>query len=145
MLTPTDEEIDFKELRIEMLEEGLEDATEYIRELELRVRMLEDKLSNLGNKPTTNQRDEEEYGGARADSRSELLTTHVWPRSRMLLSIVSRMYKESTINQDQRTKLKDLIIDEDMKLIQCLQTYEMDGDRRQLYSRFKELASEVED
>ena len=129
LLTPTDEEIDFKELRIEMLEEGLEDATEYIRELELRVRMLEDKLSNLGNKPADTEKYDEGYGG-RADSRSELLTTHVWPRSRMLLSIVSRMYKESTINQDQRTKLKDLIIDEDMKLIQCLQTYEMDGDRR---------------
>ena len=125
LLTPTEEELDFKDIRIDMLEESLEEAQQKIKDLFLRIQALESKQE-----PTK--------GG---DSQTELLTYHVWPKSRMLLAIVSRMLKEGLLNPQQKGKLKDLILDEDAKMLQCLQQYEMDGNRKLLYSTFLKLAA----
>ena len=125
LLTPTEEELDFKDIRIDMLEESLEEAQQKIKDLFLRIQALESKQE-----PTK--------GG---DSQTELLTYLVWPKSRMLLAIVSRMLKEGLLNPQQKGKLKDLILDEDAKMLQCLQQYEMDGNRKLLYSTFLKLAA----
>jgi hypothetical protein len=49
-----------------------------------------------------------------------LLTTHVWPKSRMLFAVVSKMSKEGVLNNKQRGILKDLILEYDPRLIQQL-------------------------
>lgn len=134
LLTPTEEELDIKELRIEMLEESMSEASDLVNDLRLRMQVLEDKLR------TTPVRVRPE-ASERTDSRSELLTNHVWPKSRMLLVIVSRLFKEGMLNHQQRGQLKELILEEDLSLLQCLQQYEADGDRRQLYSSFLKLAT----
>ena len=124
LLTPT-EDLDFKEMRIDMLEESLEEAHQRIKDLVLRLQALETKQEPV----------------RAGDSTTELLTYHVWPKSRMLLAIVSRMLKEGLLNTQQKGKLKDLILDEDTKMLQCLQQYEMDGNRKLLYSTFLKLAA----
>lgn len=63
----------------------------------------------------------------------DMLTNRVWPKTRMLLAIVSRMYKEKVVNLDQRGKLKDLIIDSDPRLNAPLNDYYLDGNRNNLY------------
>jgi hypothetical protein len=127
LLTPAEaEELDFNDLRIELLEEALEEAQQKIKELTIRVKALENK---------------QEVNVNSGDSNSEFLTYHVWPKPRMLLAIVSRMLKEGLLNPEQKGKLKDLILEGDAKMMQCLQQYEMDGNRRLLYSSFLKLAS----
>jgi hypothetical protein len=42
-----------------------------------------------------------------------MLTTHVWPKSRMLFAVVSKMSKEGVLNNKQRGILKDLILEYD--------------------------------
>jgi hypothetical protein len=127
LLTPAEvEELDFKDIRLELLEEALDEAQQRIKELCSRVQMLEDR---------------QEVSPKGGDSNSELLTYHVWPKSRMLLAIVSRMLKEGLLTPEQKGKLKDLILDGDGKMMQALQQYEMDGNRRLLYSVFLKLVS----
>lgn len=121
-----EEEMDFKDIRIELLEEALEEAQKKIKDLTNRVKALESK---------------QEQHVKENDSASGLLTYHVWPKSRMLLAIVSRMLKEGLLSPEQKGKLKDLILDEDSKMLQCLQQYEMDGNRKVLYSSFLKLAT----
>jgi len=121
-----EEEMDFKDIRIELLEEALEDAQRKIKDLTIRVKALESK---------------QEQHVKESDSASGLLTYHVWPKSRMLLAIVSRMLKEGLLSPELKGRLKDLILDEDPKMLQCLQQYEMDGNRKILYSSFLKLAT----
>lgn len=69
------------------------------------------------------------------------LTTHVWPKSRMLFAIVSKMSKEGVLaNDQQRGVLKDLILENDSKLMDCLAEYESQGDRQKLYQGFISIA-----
>lgn len=49
-----------------------------------------------------------------------ILTTHVWPKSRMLFAVVSKMSKEGVLNAKQRGVLKDLILEYDSRLVGCL-------------------------
>lgn len=63
----------------------------------------------------------------------DLLTNRVWPKTRILLAIVSNMHKEKAINLDQRGKLKDLILDSDPRLHAALNEYYIDGNRNLLY------------
>ncbi len=50
----------------------------------------------------------------RATSAAQgMLTTQVWPKSRMLFAVVSKMSKEGLLNEAQRGVLKDLILDYD--------------------------------
>ena len=42
------------------------------------------------------------------------------PRSRQLLSIVSKMSREKIINKHQRGLLKDMIISKDKRILECL-------------------------
>lgn len=121
-----EEEMDFKDIRIELLEEALEEAQRKIKDLTIRVKALESK---------------QEQHVKESDSASGLLTYHVWPKSRMLLAIVSRMLKEGLLSPELKGRLKDLILDEDPKMLQCLQQYEMDGNRKILYSSFLKLAT----
>ena len=70
----------------------------------------------------------------------ELLTNQVWPKSRMLFAIVSKMSKEGIVNRTQRGKLKDLILDYDSRMLAFLHQCEIDGDRQKLYSNFVQLS-----
>lgn len=63
----------------------------------------------------------------------DLLTNRVWPKTRILLAIVSRMHKEKVIDLDQRGRLKDLILDSDPRLHQALNDYYIDNNRTNLY------------
>lgn len=67
------------------------------------------------------------------------LTNRVWPKTRMLLAIASRMYKEKVINLEQRGKLKDLILDSDRRLETALNEYYLDSDRNLLYQNLISL------
>ena len=71
------------------------------------------------------------------------LTTHVWPKSRMLFAIVSKMSKEGVVNEKQRGILKDLILEHDSRMLSCLATYEAQGDRDNLYRNFIDIANAV--
>eukprot|EP00347_Sterkiella_histriomuscorum_P022525 403338163 len=73
--------------------------------------------------------------------RAGLLTTHVWPKSRMLFAIVSKMSKEGFLNEQQRGILKDLILDYDSRLQTSLQDYEISGDRDKLYYNLINVAN----
>jgi hypothetical protein len=59
----------------------------------------------------------------------------------MLFAVVSKMSKEGLLNEGQRGVLKDLILDYDQRLLQCLQEYETGGDRDRLYFNFLTLAN----
>jgi len=73
--------------------------------------------------------------------KSDFLTGHVWPKSRMLLAIVSKMSKEGLLNAQQKGVLKDLIIEDDPRIMQCLKQYEVDGNRKSLYKNCLHLAT----
>ena len=45
----------------------------------------------------------------------------------MLFAIVSKMSKEGDINETQRGVLKDLILENDNRIMTCLANYEADG------------------
>lgn len=77
------------------------------------------------------------------EEKPEILTNSIWPKSRMLLAIVSKMFKEGLLNKNQRGVLKDLIIDNDQRILNLLKQYEADGDRNVLYKNFLSLASNV--
>ena len=66
--------------------------------------------------------------GGFASDPQDFLTQQVWPRTRMLLAIVSRMHKEKILNLDQRGAVKDLILDSDQRLHTILNQYYLDGD-----------------
>ena len=61
------------------------------------------------------------------------LTKNVWPKSKTLLSIVSKMFSECYIDENQRGILKELIMDYDEKLMHILNEYEESGDSVRLY------------
>ncbi|CAI2371778.1 unnamed protein product [Moneuplotes crassus] len=63
----------------------------------------------------------------------DFLTNRVWPKTRILLALASRMYKENVITLEQRGKLKDLIIAADIRLQAALNEYYIDGNRAILY------------
>lgn len=70
------------------------------------------------------------------------LTQYVWPKSRTLLSIVSKMFSECHINVEQRGVLKDMILDHDKGLKNILNTYEITRDREWLYGSIIEAVKE---
>lgn len=73
----------------------------------------------------------------------------------MLLAIVSKMFKDGLLNKMQRGEniyfvftiwntigaLKDLIIDNDLRVLGALQKYENDGDQNCLYQTFINIAA----
>ena len=65
-----------------------------------------------------------------------MLTGQVWPKSRMLFAVVSKMSKEGALNLKQRGVLKDLILDYDSRLIACLADYDKLGNKEKLYHGF---------
>jgi hypothetical protein len=69
------------------------------------------------------------------------LTKYVWPKSRTLLSIISKMFIENYINEKQRGTLKELIMDHDERLLQILHDYEISGNCKKLYDDIKDLSS----
>ena len=73
-----------------------------------------------------------------------ILTTHVWPKSRMLFAVVSKMSKEGVLNAKQRGVLKDLILEYDSRLVQCLQEYDRVGNKDRLYYQFLQIANLAE-
>ena len=70
-----------------------------------------------------------------------MLTTQVWPKSRMLFAVVSKMSKEGLLNEAQRGVLKDMILDYDQRLLLSLQEYEAGGDRERLYYNFLQASN----
>lgn len=68
------------------------------------------------------------------------LTKFVWPKSRTLLSIISKMYKDNHINLEQRSVLKDMIIDHDKNLIEILNEYEISNDSKRLYENIIKIS-----
>lgn len=71
----------------------------------------------------------------------------------MLLAIVSKMFKEGLLSKSQRGYfiadliiwflgiLKDLIIENDSRILNFLKQYEIDGDRNNLYRNFVSLSN----
>lgn len=51
------------------------------------------------------------------------------------------MSKEGLLNEVQRGVLKDMILDYDQRLLQCLHEYEAGGDRERLYYNFLQFAN----
>ena len=51
----------------------------------------------------------------------------------MLFAIVSKMSKEGVLNNKQRGVLKELILDYDTRLIQCLKEYDRSGNKDYMY------------
>ena len=66
-------------------------------------------------------------------SNTGVLTGQVWPKSRMLFAIVSKMSKEGVLNSKQRGILKELILDYDSRLVACLSEYDRAGNKDKLY------------
>ena len=84
-----------------------------------------------------------DYDRGYGQYNSNTLTTHVWPKSRMLFAIVSKMNKEGDIDELQRGILKDLILEHDPRIMNCLAQYEADGMRERLYSVMTEIANQT--
>ena len=62
----------------------------------------------------------------------------------MLFAIVSKMSKEGALTQErQRGALKDLILEQDQRLLDCLALYESQGDRATLYQGFLQIAEQA--
>jgi len=62
----------------------------------------------------------------------------------MLFAIVSKMSKEGALAQEQqRGALKDLILEQDQRLLDCLALYESQGDRTTLYQGFLQIAEQA--
>ena len=77
-------------------------------------------------------------------TQTDNLTMHVWPKSRMLFAIVSNMTKKGMLTSaEQGGVLKDLILEEDQRLLDLYAQYEAQGDRQKLYQGFKNIALEV--
>ena len=74
-------------------------------------------------------------------SSQQNLTTHVWPKSRMLFAIVSKMYVQGVVSEAERGILKDLILEHDGRLLSCLASYEAEGNRERLYQCFIDIAN----
>jgi len=72
------------------------------------------------------------------------LTTHVWPKSRMLFAVVSKMSKEGVLNTKQRGVLKDLILEYDSRLLAQLQEYDRIGNKEKLYYGFLQIANQAD-
>ena len=62
-----------------------------------------------------------------------MLTTHVWPKSRMLFAVVSKMSKEGVLTPEQRGILKDKILECDPTLVSHLKEYDRIGNKDRLY------------
>ena len=60
----------------------------------------------------------------------------------MLFAIVSKMNKEGDIDELQRGILKDLILEHDPRILNCLDQYEADGQRDKLYTVMTEIANQ---
>jgi len=60
----------------------------------------------------------------------------------MLFAIVSKMSKEGVINERERGLLKDRILEHDPRLLTCLSSYELEGNREKLYQSFIEIANQ---
>jgi hypothetical protein len=71
-----------------------------------------------------------------------MLTGQVWPKSRMLFAIVSKMSKEGVLNNKQRGVLKELILDYDTRLIQCLKEYDRSGNKDYMYQCLEQIATQ---
>lgn len=72
------------------------------------------------------------------------MTTHVWPKSRMLFAVVSKMSKEGVLNTKQRGVLKDLILEYDSRLLAQLQEYDRIGNKEKLYYGFLQIANQAD-
>lgn len=70
-----------------------------------------------------------------------LLTKQVWPKSRMLFAVVSKMSKEGVLTSEQRGILKDLILAYDSRLVAILQEYDRIGNKERLYYQFLQIAA----
>lgn len=88
--------------------------------------------------PTFERKREEisdnEFLNKNVNSRKNInLTQTVWPKSKTLLSIVSKMFSDCYIDENQRGLLKEMIMDYDDNLMQILSDYEVSGDSNRLY------------
>jgi len=66
------------------------------------------------------------------------------PKSKMLLSIASKMFLENIINKTQRGILKELILSNDQSLIHFLNDYENNGNSDLLYGNIIKLIEEYQ-
>jgi len=67
------------------------------------------------------------------------LTNQVWPKTRTLLSISSKMFREKIITHDQRGVLKELILDQNPNLYGYLSAYESNNNYKLLYENIIKL------
>lgn len=81
------------------------------------------------------------------------LTNQVWvyilfkswqPKSKILLSIASKMYAEGIIDKEQRGILKDLILQNEPNLNQFLNNYESGESSDQLFSNITKLIEDAQ-
>lgn len=68
----------------------------------------------------------------------------MWPKSRMLFAVVSKMSKEGVLNTNQRGILKDMILEYDPRLVSVLQEYDRYGNKDRLYYQFLQIAALAE-
>jgi hypothetical protein len=61
----------------------------------------------------------------------------------MLFAVVSKMSKEGALTDYQRGQLKDLILENDNRLLSSLALYEQQGDREKLYASMREIANQA--
>ena len=77
----------------------------------------------------------------RSINSNSTLTNKVWPKSRTFLSIISKMFNECLINENQRGILKEMIMDHNKVLNNILDEYEIDADSKKLYENIIQLAN----
>jgi len=69
------------------------------------------------------------------------LTNQVWPKTRTLLSITSKMFREKMISHEQRGILKELVLDQNPNLYGYLSVYESNNNYKLLYENIIKLIS----
>jgi hypothetical protein len=76
----------------------------------------------------------------KGENLNKSLTNKVWPKSRTFLSIISKMFNDNYINENQRGLLKEMIMDQNQYLDNILDEYEIDADSNKLYENIIALA-----
>lgn len=80
----------------------------------------------------------------KGENLNKSLTNKVWPKSRTFLSIISKMFNDNYIDENQRGLLKEMIMDQNQYLDNILDEYEIDADSNKLYENIIALADSYE-
>ena len=83
-------------------------------------------------------------GGFNVHVDSNKQATKAWPKERMLQSVCSKMFKEGKITNQQKGQQKYMVLDNNERLISCLNNYIENGNKGQQHEDILQIQNEHE-